>query len=525
MTYEWKLLNQGGIVDKKINGIQWPVLKLGDLDNDNDLDLIYGSQENWSGIKVYKFDGKRMQLDNNSGINVSNVSDAEIGDVNGDGYSDVLINSFAGNNSGNLRMYIAQVQDSIVTGYNNINIDAGLYKAKGKIIDLNNDGQSEVVIVGLTSSNTTSGKPKFYIYEYNDNNSFEKIDLTDQIESLKNSSFDLGDVDNDQDIDFVITGFDENNGLKSYLYMNTTVLGGEHTLEKTDHDFAATRDGTLDLIDYDSDGDLDIVISGTGRTGDIFEIYANKLDENNTDWPRLNIELPGMRNGKIDLGDFDGDGYADLLYSGVQTGKGKITELREYVPSSNDYRVSLFDVSDIIDAEVEFGDIDGDDDLDFVLSGTNKNDENEHIFRGYLNVRNESANFAFGAEEHKDDLMLSRAPTSQPVSQSSSSKFKVNRPPTKPLVNEAIILDDVQTVDGNVSVEFSWNSSTDDWTSETGLTYSLRIGTSPGSDNIMSSGSNKSGKRKVPEKGNAEHNLKWKVSLKPGTYYWSVQVY
>ena len=35
--------------------------------------------------------------------------------------------------------------------------------------------------------------------------------------------------------------------------MNTK-LGGEHTLEKTDHDFAATRDGTLDLIDYDSDG-------------------------------------------------------------------------------------------------------------------------------------------------------------------------------------------------------------------------------------------------------------------------------
>ena len=61
-------------------------------------------------------------------------------------------------------MYIAQVQDTIVTGYNNINIDAGLYKAKGKIIDLNNDGQSEVVIVGLTSSNTTSGKPKFYIW-------------------------------------------------------------------------------------------------------------------------------------------------------------------------------------------------------------------------------------------------------------------------------------------------------------------------------------------------------------------------
>ena len=51
------------------------------------------------------------------------------------------------------------------------------------------------------------------------------------------------------------------------------------------------------------------------------------MNENNTDWPRLNIDLPGMRDGKIDLGDFDGDGYVDLLYSGVQTGKGKTMNL------------------------------------------------------------------------------------------------------------------------------------------------------------------------------------------------------
>ena len=58
-------------------------------------------------------------------------------------------------------MFIAQVTDTIVTGYQDTNIDSGLFNAKGKIIDLNNDGQSEVVLVGLTSTNPTSGKPSF----------------------------------------------------------------------------------------------------------------------------------------------------------------------------------------------------------------------------------------------------------------------------------------------------------------------------------------------------------------------------
>ena len=55
LAYEWKILNQGGIVDRTINGNKNPVLKLGDLDNDEDLDLLYGSQDGWNNIQVYKF--------------------------------------------------------------------------------------------------------------------------------------------------------------------------------------------------------------------------------------------------------------------------------------------------------------------------------------------------------------------------------------------------------------------------------------------------------------------------------------
>ena len=39
------------------------------------------------------------------------------------------------------------------------------------------------------------------------------------------------------------------------------------------------------IFDFDTDGDLDLLITGTGVSGDIFEIYVNKLNEDISEWP------------------------------------------------------------------------------------------------------------------------------------------------------------------------------------------------------------------------------------------------
>ena len=512
ITYEWKELNQGGIIDRTINGIQSPILKLGDIDNDNDFDLIYSSSVHGGPddyVGLYHFNDSRLvkkQTDNWFGVN--NVNEVELGDINGDGKLDIVLNEFSTIRS-KLDVYLSNDSEQ----YQQNDLDSGLFNSKVKILDLNNDGFSEIILIGLTSD-TSSGIPKFYIYEYVDNNNFNKVDLSDQISQLSSSSFDLGDVDNDGDIDLIISGFDESDGLLSYIYLNETSLGGEYVLTKTNNNLVAIRDGSVDFIDYDSDGDLDAVFTGTGVQGDIFEIYRNDLSEGKENWPRIELGLNGMRNGKIDLGDFNGDGYIDLLYSGLIEGKGKKTFLAEFNNETNKFVESEFDVSMYQDAEVEFGDIDGDGDLDFVIAGTiiDETNQKKQVFKAYLNARNESAK----ALENQGSGIARQ------TSRSKTNSYVVNNPPTIPEgLTSKIVSDEVES--GYVAVEFSWNASSDDLTKSSGLTYAIKVGTTKDGEEIMSSNANINGVRKTAEKGNVEHNLSWKLSLPIGSYYWTVQ--
>ena len=118
LKYEWKLLNQGGIVDRTISGYENPVMKIGDIDNDGDLDLIYGAKSsgNYGGnyTKVFKFDGTRLigDADNNNNWNggiqqSSSITDIDIDDINSDGQSDVVINSYREGSTSQLYAYIA----------------------------------------------------------------------------------------------------------------------------------------------------------------------------------------------------------------------------------------------------------------------------------------------------------------------------------------------------------------------------------------------------------------------------------
>ena len=104
---------------------------------------------------------------------------------------------------------------------------------------------------------------------------------------------------------------------------------------------------------------------------------------------------------------------------------------------------------------------------------------------------------------------------------SSNPQFSKNNPPETPEISDVKFISNLSN--GKILVEFSWNPSKDDFTKSKGLSYALRIGKTPGGSEIMSANASETGFRKIPKKGNVEYNLKWKLALDPGNYYWSVQ--
>ena len=75
------------------------------------------------------------------------------------------------------------------------------------------------------------------------------------------------------------------------------------------------------------------------------------------------------------------------------------------------------------------------------------------------------------------------------------------------------------------AVTLSWSAASDAQTPATGLTYNLRVGTTPGGSQIFSGMANPAtGLRTIPARGNVQKRLSWKLrNLSFGTVYWSVQ--
>ena len=523
LTYEWKLLNQGGIIDRSIEAIGDPILKLTDIDLDNDMDLVYASKGGENGstdISLYTLGAKNFEIDGYLD-NSRNITDIQFLDFNDDERQDILINSWESINDNSFKLFNS-IPDGNGTPQEVFNAE-GLFNGKIELIDINNDGIKEVVLIG-SDSEANNAQLKVFVYEKQGTSlSDEPLDISDQFITLKSGSFGFGNFDNDDDIDFAVSGFSGGAGLKSNMYVNETIYTETIAPIYTESpvSFDAVRYSTLDFIDYDADGDLDIALTGTSITGDIFKILSNNgLQGDELDFVEVeNTGLIPVRNAKVDFGDYNGDGYLDILYSGTSSGLGEITKLVEFNPATNSYVESNFDLSDISNATIAFGDIDGDNDLDFTIAGEIMQDNNQksNIIKTYLNFRNESA---IVQQKNKAKSSYKKA------KKSSDLEFVTNTKPTTPdtLTQEVFGLD---TETNTYKVKFSWNESADDFTPKEGLTYALKIGTSEGASDIMSVNSRSNGYRLSAGKGNVEHKTNWIINL-PNLptgkkYYWSVQ--
>ncbi|MBK9390233.1 MAG: VCBS repeat-containing protein [Bacteroidetes bacterium] len=118
------------------------------------------------------------------------------------------------------------------------------------------------------------------------------------------------DYDNDGDLDLLLSGLNQNSEPEIYLYKNA----GKDYFVDVDNTFKAVTKGTTEWIDYNNDGHYDLMLSGTDFNGSL----ASNLYKNNGtgDFSLLNVKFPNLFNGKFSWGDYDSDGDPDLIISG-----------------------------------------------------------------------------------------------------------------------------------------------------------------------------------------------------------------
>jgi gliding motility-associated-like protein len=224
--------------------------------------------------------------------------------------------------------------------------------------DINNDGNMDIVISGIDGL----GDYQCKIYSNNGSNIF--TDLGANLIKLIDGDIALADFNGDNYLDIAICGRDQLNNKYSIIYRNNQ----NNTFTDIGATLLGLNFGSISWADYDNDGDQDLLICGRSASNTRTLIYENT---GSGTFVEVNPGIPGVYWGKATWGDVNNDGYVDIAVSGLNISNNYITEI--YL-NDGDKSFSAYNAPFVKLAftSQHFIDYDNDGDLDFWISGSNE---------------------------------------------------------------------------------------------------------------------------------------------------------
>ncbi len=193
------------------------------------------------------------------------------------------------------------------------------------------------------------------------------------------SSIAVADVDNDDYQDLLITGVDNSNNVISMLYMND---GSGAFDEALNLPFPGVFDGDISFADIDGDSDQDVLLTGIMLSREkVSKLYLNDGEGNFS--LSLESDIDGVYDSSIAFEDVDGDEDLDLLISGSNSSYKPVTKL--YLNNGlGHFTVSAgTSFEAVANGSIAFSDIELDGDQDIVITGMNS--DYKSVTKFYIN--------------------------------------------------------------------------------------------------------------------------------------------
>jgi hypothetical protein len=450
------------------------------------------------------------------------------GDYDGDGLLDVLVTGTT-NNSG--LGGVSQLWRNTGSGFANVPLPGvpGVVFGSASCADYDNDGRLDFLLTGTTNGILTGTISQLWR-----NTAEGFIDVTSTVTpglpQLNQSSVAWGDYDNNGTLDLLISGSSPT-GRVSEIWRNN---GSEFTNATASlaPGLPPIDTGVVLWSDYDNDGRLDFLIAGETSTGHVAQIWNNTGAGFADATAVVAPELPGVSFSSAAWGDYDNDGFLDFVLTGNSI-TGRIAQIwRNTGTAFSDVTSAVApELAGVQNGSTAWGDYDNDGRLDLLITGN----QASVVFASYV-LRNTGSGFT-NIEESLPAVYSTSGPSAAWADYDNDGKLDLMITGRSSAGGAAELLRnvittantpppapvDLATSNSNGTTQLRW-AAVLDAQSGTNVTYNIRVGLAPGGSEITGpQADTASGFRLTPALGNVQLGTNGLLSLAPGVYYWSVQ--
>ncbi len=267
------------MIDVYTSALAW-----GDYDNDGDLDLALVGFRMGTGYTSKIYENKGNGTFEESGItDLPPVTSGSVAwaDYDNDGDLDLALSGEQGVTNYICKIYKNDYRNNPANPFSTVGETlTGIRNSSIAWGDYNNDGWLDIAISG----ESLTGAYVCEIWKNDGDGNFSET--SDILTGVYNSSLAWGDCDNDGDLDIVVIGMASGEIRTSKIYKNSGSSGSySFSVDPGQPYLAAIDQGSVAWCDYDGDKDIDLALTGYSASGAVTKVYKNNEGPNTLPTP------------------------------------------------------------------------------------------------------------------------------------------------------------------------------------------------------------------------------------------------